>query len=180
METNDKNRTTTIAVVTGIIALLFGLCLGALAGATGGFLLGRQTAARSAGEYVPDRIELTPRIQVTPQAPQLPVLPGLLGASGALVREVIEGTPAAAAGLRVGDIITAVDNAPVDANHRLVDVLRQYRPGDRVTLTIQRNMRRTLSVSVTLGQHPDDPARAYLGVYYVELPIDDTDLEPGD
>lgn len=178
METSDKNRTTTIAVVTGIIALLFGLCLGALVGGAGGFLLGRQTSSQSGGEYVPDRIQVTPRVEVTPGAP---VLPNLLNRSGALVREVIADTPAAAAGLRMGDIITAVDDIPIDANHRLADVLSQYRPGDRVTLEIQRGMRsRTTSVSVTLGENPNDRSRAYLGIYYVELPIDDTDMEPGD
>ncbi len=181
METNEKNRATTIAVVTGVIALLFGLCLGAVVGGAGGFLLGRQTGVQYSEEYIPGRIQVTPRVGVTPMAPTLPVMPNLLNRSGALVREVIAGTPAAAAGLRVGDVITAVNDVPIDANHRLADVLSQYQPGDRVTLEIQRGVRgRTASVSITLGENPENPARAYLGIYYTELPIDDTDLEPGD
>ncbi len=181
METNDKNRTTTIALVTGVIALLFGLCLGALVGGAGGFLLGRQTGAQSGGEYMPERSQVPPRVEVTPVVPALPGMPNLLNQTGALVREVIAGTPAAAAGLRVGDIITAVNDVPIDANHRLADVLAQYRPGDKVTLEVQRGMRgRAASISVTLGQNPENSARAYLGVYYIELPVDDTDLEPGD
>lgn len=184
METNDKNRTTTIAVVTGVIALLFGLCLGALVGGAGGFLLGRQTGARFSSQYLPEApavppVQVMPRSQATPMVPALPVLPNLLNRSGALVREVVAGSPAEAAGLRVGDVITAVDNTPVDTNHPLVDVLGQYQPGDKVTLEVQRGAR-TRSLNVTLGGHPDDKTRPYLGIRYIELPVDQMLPNPGD
>lgn len=65
------------------------------------------------------------------------------------------GTAAAAAGLRDGDIITAIEGQPLDANTSLRQVLLQYRPGDTVTLTVLRDGREQ-SVQVTLGERPSD------------------------
>jgi len=49
MAEENKNRTAVVAIVTGIIALFLGLCLGAMLGGTGGYLIGRSTAARPRG-----------------------------------------------------------------------------------------------------------------------------------
>jgi C-terminal processing protease CtpA/Prc len=51
---------------------------------------------------------------------------------------VIPGTPAAEAGLQRGDVITAIDDAPVDA--RAIADLRDRcrRPGERIALAVQR------------------------------------------
>ena len=179
METNDKKRTITIAVVTGVIALLFGLCLGALVGGAGGFLLGRQMNAQPVGEYNSEEAD-GPRLVIPDAAatPQTPIMPNLRNQNGALVREVVAGTPAADAGLRMGDIITAVDDLPLDRNHRLVDVIAGYKPGDRVTLKVQRGMQ-TRTVEVTLGENPEDRTRPFLGIYYLDLPLEQPDTNPG-
>lgn len=76
---------------------------------------------------------------------------GLSVTEGALVTEVMEGTPAAEAGLQVDDIITAVNGDAVDAEHTLRDRLLAYEPGDEVTLTVLRG-EETLDITVTLGQ----------------------------
>src|SRR5918993_5672791 len=55
--------------------------------------------------------------------------------SGALVKQVIPGSPARDAGVRKGDIITALGDAPVVGYGDLLGALRDYEPGDRVTLT---------------------------------------------
>lgn len=86
-------------------------------------------------------------------------------AGGALVRTVTEDSPAAEAGLLEGDVITAVDGVAVDSPQALVDALTEHKPGDTVLLTVTRaDADEDVEVEATLGQHPDDAERAYLGV----------------
>jgi len=72
---------------------------------------------------------------------------------GALVTDVQSGSPAARAGIKARDVITRVNDQAIDPSHPLKDVLRQYRPGDQVTLTIVRGGK-TQTVKVTLGTQP--------------------------
>jgi putative serine protease PepD len=73
--------------------------------------------------------------------------------TGATVIEVGPGTPAAAAGLQPGDVITALDNQPVTDPDSLSSAIGAKKPGDRVTVTYQRaGTRRT--AQVTLGTRP--------------------------
>ncbi len=51
---------------------------------------------------------------------------------------IISDSPADKAGLRAGDIITAVDDITLDNYSDLALLLQDYNPGDRVTLTITR------------------------------------------
>ncbi len=57
---------------------------------------------------------------------------------GARVKSVGEGSPAAAAGLRPGDVIEAVDGVPVGADRPLDAALRPHRPGARLALQVSR------------------------------------------
>jgi putative serine protease PepD len=59
--------------------------------------------------------------------------------TGAEVVAVPAGTPAAAAGLRKGDVVTAVDGQPVTDGIGLIVAIRSHQPGETVTLTVQRN-----------------------------------------
>jgi serine protease Do len=115
----------------------------------------------------------------TPEMPEMPMLPELLGRQGAIVQEVIAGSPAEDAGVAIGDIITAVDGTPIDANHRLADVVSQYQPGDRVRITVWR-AGDTKRITVTLGENPNDGARPYLGVRYADFADKPEDAEPND
>jgi len=54
------------------------------------------------------------------------------------VDQVAQGSPAAAAGIRVGDIVTAIDGRPVTNSSDLVRYV-QRRAGNEVTLQIKRN-----------------------------------------
>lgn len=175
MESNDKHRGTTIAVVAGIVGVLLGLCLGAMAGGVGGYLIGRGAAQRATlmpriTPLQPEIPALPERATPTPPAQRLPRLPSGVPEGGALVQELVKGGPAESAGVKVGDIITQVDRNPVDANHRLSDVLATYKPNDRVTLTVWR-AGRTQTIAVQLAAHPDDARRAYLGVRYSDMTI---------
>jgi putative serine protease PepD len=69
---------------------------------------------------------------------------------GAQVREVTAGGAADQAGIKSGDVITKLDDRPIDNADALVAAVRSHAPGDSVELTI--NTDRT--VSVTLGGQP--------------------------
>jgi len=68
---------------------------------------------------------------------------------------IVPGSPAAAAGLKAGDIVTAIDGIRIDATSSIDDVLSLYEPGDRLTLSVLRDGQ-TLQVGLTLGTRPAD------------------------
>jgi S1-C subfamily serine protease len=70
---------------------------------------------------------------------------------GALITEVQADSPAADAGLQADDVVTAVNNEPVDEEHTLRDRLVAYEPGDTVTLSIVRDGE-TMDIEVTLAE----------------------------
>ncbi len=185
MEENGRKSRTTLVIVTGIITLLLGLCLGAVFGGVGGYFLGRQAApALRPAQVATPRAAVptphgiaptpTPRRSIVPPiltpmpGPELPNIPRIMAQGGAYVQEVVKNTPADAAGMKQGDIVTKVNNTPVDATHRLGDVLAQLKPGDSITLTLTR-AGREMTLTVKLGQHPDDAKRAYLGIRYADM-----------
>jgi serine protease DegQ len=79
---------------------------------------------------------------------------GLDQAAGVLVREVGQGTPAADAGLRPGDVLTKLDGRPLNTVEDLFGQLRQHRPGDKVTITVFRDGREQ-QVTATLADNPN-------------------------
>jgi serine protease DegQ len=74
---------------------------------------------------------------------------------GVLVFSVVEGSPAAQAGLRAGDVIIAVDGEPLRAVEDLLAALRERSPGDRVELDILRRGGQR-SLTVTLADRPEE------------------------
>ncbi|RMH03873.1 MAG: PDZ domain-containing protein [Planctomycetota bacterium] len=78
---------------------------------------------------------------------------GLPRPYGALVTEILEGTPAAAAGVRKGDIILEVDGHEVTGWQALRARISAYSPGDRVRLRLWRN-KQALEVEVELAELP--------------------------
>src|SRR5919199_3228099 len=70
--------------------------------------------------------------------------------SGALVQQVVPGSAAADAGVRKGDIITALGGARVEGYGDLLGALRDHAPGDTVTLTVFRHGDET-NLEVTLS-----------------------------
>ena len=68
---------------------------------------------------------------------------------------VIAGGPADKAGLKDGDILTAIDDQPIDATHQLDVALLGHEPGDVIDLTVLRGDR-TIQRDVTLGIRPAD------------------------
>ncbi|WP_158372481.1 S1C family serine protease [Cellulosimicrobium cellulans] len=88
-------------------------------------------------------------------------LPGLGGATGwtgtgATVAGVVDGTPAAQAGLAAGDAITAVDGTAVADGDALSAALAAHAPGDQVTLTWTAADGTAQTATVTLIAGPAD------------------------
>ncbi len=73
--------------------------------------------------------------------------------AGAEVAEVAQGSPAAEAGLRQGDVITSIDGETVTDPEDLVAAIAAAEPGDTVKLEIERDSKAS-EVSVKLGTQP--------------------------
>lgn len=69
---------------------------------------------------------------------------------GGLVFDVLPGSPGAAAGLRLGDVIVQVDSKPIVASGELPAMFAMSQPGSRVELKVVRNGE-TLKLTATLG-----------------------------
>jgi putative serine protease PepD len=74
-------------------------------------------------------------------------------ATGLYIVAVVAGSPAQAAGLRAGDIITAVDNTPATSSDTLAAITLTKRPGDKVSVEYERQGR-SATTTVTLGAQP--------------------------
>src|SRR5690554_2203595 len=59
--------------------------------------------------------------------------------SGVLVEDFSDRSAAKAAGMAKGDVITAINNAPINSFPELQVQLNRYRPGDKVNVTVDRN-----------------------------------------
>jgi serine protease Do len=107
---------------------------------------GQQVAGRGAGQaYL--------GIQSLTVTPSIAAANGLSRNDGVVVVNVITGTPAQKAGLRQGDIIFGLDNTAIADQNDLQDALQQHKPGDTVTLKVDRNGTQE-TVQVTLGDRP--------------------------
>jgi S1-C subfamily serine protease len=92
-----------------------------------------------------DLVELTPAI-----AAQF----DLAVTEGIIVTDVGPGTPAEAAGLQPGDVLTAIDGAPLRLAEDFQGALRRADPGDRISLDLVRDGER-LTVEATLADRPE-------------------------
>ena len=73
--------------------------------------------------------------------------------TGAQIERVVAGSPAEKAGLRSGDVITAIDGNAITSSDELTAAVGAKTPGDKVTITVKRNGA-TKTIDVTLGVRP--------------------------
>jgi putative serine protease PepD len=76
---------------------------------------------------------------------------------GARITQVVKGSPAAVAGLKVGDVVTAFDGKPVTSADDLTADVSSAKSGNTVTLTVHRKGA-TKHLSLRLGVQPASPS----------------------
>jgi len=119
-----------------------------------------------------NRPDTTPGFPGQPSVPGLPRIPGLPGGRrgqqpsapsgvdhGALIGDVQAGSPAATAGIQIGDVIVNVDGFDIYNPDELLARLVLHKPGDQVALTVIRGGQ-NVSVPLTLGEAPVQQAQA--------------------
>ncbi len=74
---------------------------------------------------------------------------GIEQTGGLYVASVVNDSAAAEAGIRKGDIITAIDGAKTDDASTMMEKMAQHRPNDKITVTVKRNGS-TKDIEVTL------------------------------
>ena len=86
--------------------------------------------------------------------------------TGARVEQVVEGSPAASAGVAKGDTVTAVDGRAVTTADQALTALRAKPPGAPLALTVVGPAERAAprTTTATLAGRPEEPARSFLGV----------------
>ena len=73
--------------------------------------------------------------------------------AGLIVREVISGTAAEKAGLKLNDILLEVNDEPLDSREEFIIIISSLKPGDEAKILYQRKGAR-LSVKANLGVRP--------------------------
>ncbi|RYC33247.1 Do family serine endopeptidase [Lichenibacterium minor] len=94
-------------------------------------------------------------IQIQPVTADIADSLGLKDTKGALVAEPQKGSPAADAGIKSGDVITAVNNDAVDGPKELSRKIAGLGPDKKVALTVYHDGN-SKQVDVTLGTLPND------------------------
>jgi serine protease Do/serine protease DegQ len=88
---------------------------------------------------------------------------GLTNALGALVSQVVEGSPAEKAGIHTGDVITSVNGQPVKSNSELRNSIGLMRVGDKVDIGLLRDgkpLKVTAIVADTTAAAQPGPAQS--------------------
>lgn len=100
----------------------------------------------------PNRERAEPELAETPAPDQATLGVSVYGSQeppGALVGSVLPKSPAQAAGLEAGDVITKINGKEVTSPVDLAQTVRSYKPGEEVTLTVDRRGR-TLELKTKL------------------------------
>nr|WP_080795953.1 trypsin-like peptidase domain-containing protein [Corynebacterium pacaense] len=117
---------------------------GDTAGSIGlGFAIPANFAKRVATQLIDSGVVTQPMIGVQ--------LAGNSNAAGALISSVQDGGPGAAAGLAPGDVVTKLNDRPIDSADALIAAVRSQNFGETIRLTVtQQNTSQTREVEVTL------------------------------
>ncbi|HUY64414.1 MAG TPA: trypsin-like peptidase domain-containing protein [Acidimicrobiales bacterium] len=92
-------------------------------------------------------------VEVEDETAQLQQAYGFAPSAGAVVVQVVAGSPAAAAGVAQGDVIVAFNAKPVTSAQDLTNDVQGSAPGRKVQVTVYRGQQK-LTLSATLAQAP--------------------------
>lgn len=120
-----------------------------------GFAIAINTVKKIAGELVQYGHAIHPYLGIsyTSVSPSIALQFNLKVKQGALVSQVAQNSPAAHAGVKPGDVITEIDGNKINTDSALAIIMNNHKPGDEVTLTINRDGK-TLELKVKLGEFP--------------------------
>jgi regulator of sigma E protease len=131
---------------------------------------------RSEEPLVPIEFERKGEIKTVEVEPTMPVREGwgrrklrnigIAPAQTIVVAKVFPGSPAADAGIRPRDIISAVDGTPILSLASLSDYLASHKAGEPVDLTVRRDGK-TVSIAVTPAV-PDGKDKLHIGIQWDE------------
>ena len=74
---------------------------------------------------------------------------------GVLIESVLDGMPAAVAGIRPGDVVTAIDGREVATRARMRNYVASRPPGATMVLDVNRNGR-SMKIRVDLQERTDE------------------------
>ena len=100
-------------------------------------------------------------VQVQRVTPDIAESLGTDGTGGALVTSVSPDSPAASAGLRQGDVITAFNGDPLEQMRQLPRIVASTRIGSTVPMTLLRGGKEE-TVQVTIGELRNEPQQVAL------------------
>jgi len=72
---------------------------------------------------------------------------------GAEITQVQPGSPASGAGLRAGDVVTAINGKDMNSTQQFIETVDSYGPGQTISLTVKRDGG-THTLKLTLGTRP--------------------------
>lgn len=156
----EKKNRTWLWILLAVLALLVSCALGAVAGGISGYFVAKKVARQPVEIALP-----TPEPPVAPFRTPMPTPPAKRARLAAMVVNIVPNSPAEDAGLRLGDMIYAVNDETLTQERDLAAIIGQYKPGDKVTLHILRRGERQ-EVTVRLGENPDRPKAPWLGIEY--------------
>jgi membrane-associated protease RseP (regulator of RpoE activity) len=163
------------AILLAIGMLILGLALGLVTGGVGGYFAGRSSQPAFSMNLQPFNGQMPNQTVPNQTLPNQPApfnprgnQPNTTSVAGARIDQVVADSPAAKAGLQVGDLVTAIGGTLIDQTHSLSDLIQGKKPGDTVELAVTRGSQ-NLKISVTLGASAQSSTTAYLGVSFTPV-----------
>jgi len=94
-----------------------------------------------------------------------PVLSNIVVNDGLNITVVEKGMPAELAGIKVGDVVTSLNNHSVKTINDFYASIKDIKPGDNITFTMSDNS----SYIVQTTSNPSDSSRPYIGIVLTQV-----------
>jgi serine protease Do len=91
---------------------------------------------------------------------------------GAIIKEIMKGTPAEKAGLKADDIITAINGVAINSAEELTQEVGKYKPDTKITITYLRNQQ-TENTTAILARNNREANRNYQFIDTMVFNMDD-------
>ncbi|KQZ75058.1 S1C family serine protease [Nocardioides sp. Root151] len=111
---------------------------------TGGSSVGQESGNIGVGFAIPiEQVKVTADQILKDGEARYPVIGATVNSDGsgdgAHIQEIVKGSPAEDAGLKEGDVVSALDDRMITDSPTLIVAIRSHLPGDTVELTVKRN-----------------------------------------